>query len=267
MRGLDRNINKKLNKKDLEELLKNHLAGISRAPALCFGNEFISMEKSHLSEYEVMPIEPLHDSKGHIKNLWDVLPEILDEKEKKLFLDSLDSCYGGKDKIRGSDYRLSTIVVYQIMKGKCHADVEDLLYTLMEMIRLAYLKSDHRSPKVVLRLYNTTFRHIVLMQSVLGKNPKAITREKLYGIYYHSLTTHLPEVSRIIAPSSLHTENEEMIFSKINQISLSTSSRSLESIRDNSILRIQAEQKFKGFQRSKSSSSSKISKFGKSVGT
>ena len=171
MRGLDRNINKKLNKKDLEELLKNHLAGISRAPALCFGNEFISMEKSHLSEYEVMPIEPLHDSKGHIKNLWDVLPEILDEKEKKLFLDSLDSCYGGKDKIRGSDYRLSTIVVYQIMKGEMSRRF--IVYANGNDIRLAYLKSDHRSPKVVLRLYNTTFRHIVLMQSVLGKKPES----------------------------------------------------------------------------------------------
>lgn len=82
-----------------------------------------------------------------------------------------------------------------------------------------------------------------------------MSTQKLYGIYYHGL-----KVSRIVSPSSLHTENEEQLFSKINQISLRTSPRSLESIRDNSIIRIQAEQKFIAKECSRTSTNtSKIS--------
>lgn len=225
------------------------------------------MASLNLEEYEVMPIEPLHDCKGHIKNVWDVLPEILIPKEYKIFQQSLDATYGYKDKIRGSDYRMSTIVVYQAMKNNCRNKIEDLLYTLMEIVRLAYMKSQKRSPKFILRIHNVTFQHAMLCQSVLGNNLKTITKEKLYGIYFHSLTAHLHEVSRIVAPSSLHSENEEQLFSKINQISLGTSSRTLESIRDNSIIRIQEEQKFnmKNARSKTSSSTSKISMFYKSI--
>ncbi|XP_057310151.1 uncharacterized protein LOC130648136 [Hydractinia symbiolongicarpus] len=153
------------------------------------------------------------------------------------------------------------------MKNNCRNKIEDLLYTLMEIVRLAYMKSQKRSPKFILRIHNVTFQHAMLCQSVLGNNLKTITKEKLYAIYFHSLTAHLPEVSRIVAPSSLHSENEEQLFSKINQISLGTSSRTLESIRDNSIVRIQEEQKFnmKNARRKTSSSTSKISMFYKSI--
>ena len=140
----------------------------------------------------------------------------------------------------------------------------------MEMIKLAYQKSQQRSPKTILRLYNITFCHTLLCQSVLGKTPRKITKEKLYGTYYHSLTVHLPEVARIISPSSIHTENEEQLFSQIKQISLTTSSRKLDSIRDNSIIRIQAEQIFRSNQnptgKNKSTCQSKISRFSQLTG-
>ena len=43
--------------------------------------------------------------------LLQVLPEVLDEKEKELFTSILTSCYGNKDKVKGCDYRLSVILV------------------------------------------------------------------------------------------------------------------------------------------------------------
>ncbi|XP_057308110.1 uncharacterized protein LOC130645997 [Hydractinia symbiolongicarpus] len=267
-RNLDRDlpVHQKLHKKDLEQLLKNHLTGIIRVPALCFGNEHSTMESLNLANYEVMPIEPLHDCKGHIKNLWDVLHEVLTPQENKIFQQSLDATYGSKDKVRGSDYRLSSIVVYQSMQSTCRKEIKELLYTLMELVRLSYLKSQKRSPRIILRLHNISFQHAMLCQDLFGHNLKSMSTQKLYGIYYHGLTTHLAEVSRIISPSSLHTENEEQLFSKINQISLRTSARSLESIRDNSIIRIQAEQKFIAKECSrKSTNTSKISKFSESV--
>ena len=115
-RGLDRhiNLNKKLLKKDNERILKDELRGISRTPAMFFGNEFSTIDDLKLSHYEVCPIEPLHDCKGHVKNVWDVLPEILNAKEKIKFHTVIESSIGQKDKVRGSDYRLSTIQVFEI---------------------------------------------------------------------------------------------------------------------------------------------------------
>ena len=258
----------KKNKNELDRILKNHLSGTARPPALCFKNSNKSMHQLNLQNYEIAPIEPLHDTKGHIKNVWDVLSEVLEGKEKEVFLNTLKGCYGNKDKVRGCDYRLSTIVAYNNMKKTgCSEDTLQLLYTLSEINRLAYLKALERSPRYILRLYNITFQHAMLCFDVLGKSPKKITKEKLYGIYFHSLINHLPQTSRLVSPSSLHTENEERLFSVLNSISATASSRNLESVRDNSIIRIQAEKKFQEKNGSTTPSSySKISKFSKSIG-
>ena len=81
------------------------------------------------------------------------------------------------------------------------------------------------------------------------KKPAKISKKKLFGIYFHSLTCHLPEVARIIAPSSLHSENEERMFSDITDISRTTSSRTKTSVRDNAIVRLQMEMEFKRYDK------------------
>ena len=96
------------------------------------------------------------------------------------------------------------------------------------------MKSVDRAKNTILRCYNVTFKHALLCNEIFGPKPKL---EKFYGIYYHSLTTRLPEVNRIIAPSSLFTESEERIFSSLRGIGKSTSSRTPDSIRDVGIVR------------------------------
>ena len=66
----------KTNAQKMQKELKEHLCGTSRIPALCFNNSSSTMEDLNLKQYEVSPIEPLHDTKGHIKNIWDILPEV-----------------------------------------------------------------------------------------------------------------------------------------------------------------------------------------------
>lgn len=61
-------------------------------------------EGLNLENYEVFLVEPLHDTKSHIKNIWDVSPECPNEQQKKTFYDTLHGCYGNKDKVRGCDY-------------------------------------------------------------------------------------------------------------------------------------------------------------------
>lgn len=167
------------------------------------------MKDLNLENYEVSPVEPLHDTKGHIKNIWDVLLECLNEQQKKTCYDTLHGCYGNKDKVRGCDYRLSAILVHNNMRNICTEEIAELLYTLTEINRLAYMKAESRTPRFILRLHNITLKHALLCFELLGKIPKAISTSKLYGIYFHALITHLPTVSRIISPSSLYTEKEE----------------------------------------------------------
>ena len=83
----------------------------------------------------------------------------------------------------------------------------------------------------------------MLCNQIFGKKPQQLS--KFYGTYYHALTTHLSEVNRMIAPSSLYTESEERIFSSIRGIVRSTSSRSMESIRDVGIVRYECRYIFK----------------------
>ena len=72
------------------------MAGVSRLPALCFGNLHSTMESSNLGNYEVSPVEPLHDLKGHIKNVWELLPNHMTPEIKKIFVDEVHLALGNK---------------------------------------------------------------------------------------------------------------------------------------------------------------------------
>ena len=233
-RGLLKNNKEKTTKKHLELLLKNSLKGTLRPPALCFGDVMESLQSLNLESYEVSQVEPLHDLKGHIKNLWDLLPHHLPPEAKKIFTNEISIALGIKDTYRGCDYRLSVILIYSRLKGKVPNEIEELLYTLKELGRLAYLGAANRSPKIILRLYNVSFLHASRCIDVFGKNPKLA---KIYGIYFHALTLHLPEHARIIAPSSLFTESEERIFNSLRGIGRDVTNRQKESIRDVGIVR------------------------------
>lgn len=74
----------------------------------------------------------------------------------------------------------------------------------------------------------------MLCKQIFGKEPAL---SKFYGIYFHSLVVHMPEMNRLIAPSSINTENEERIFCSLRGIGRSTSDRKIESVRDVGIVR------------------------------
>ena len=70
------------------------MAGLVRLPALCFGKGSTSFEKMNFARYEISPVEPLHDLKGHIKNVWELLPHHLEGKTKKFFLEEVQLALG-----------------------------------------------------------------------------------------------------------------------------------------------------------------------------
>ena len=252
---------------DLRTCLKSTLRGVNRLPSLLYGGH-LTIENIPL--YEVCPVEPLHDIKGHVTNLWDVIVNFFDEEQKNIFTDTIKACFGNKDKVRGCDYRFSAIVVFLQLKDKVSRSLMLLLESLVLVIKLASLPAIKRTPRTVLLTYNAVFIHALSVINVLGKDGKGkkVSNEKLYGIYSHAIFAHFPTVNRIIPLSSVHCESEERLFSKAKNISNSTSSRKLDHVRDNSIVRLQCEAKVHE-QTSPTINTewrSKISKFDKAVG-
>ena len=94
--------------------------------------------------------------------------------------------------------RLSLITVFYVLKNEFTDDIKELLSTLIEISELAYANASRRSPKSILRLFNVTFKHAIILTQLFKNDPKKISKQKLFGIYFHSLTCHLPEVARSI---------------------------------------------------------------------
>lgn len=71
-------------KKDLQIILKEHLGGIQRVPAIFTMDQGRSIKDLHLGMYEVLPTEPLHDVKENISNITTEISAHLSDDVKKL---------------------------------------------------------------------------------------------------------------------------------------------------------------------------------------
>ncbi|KAL9978427.1 hypothetical protein ACROYT_G015941 [Oculina patagonica] len=151
-------------KKDLQATLKEHLVGVQRVPAMLINDQERSLENLHLDD------------------------------EKKLFVETLSLVLGTKDKLRGSDYRETSIAKFaKQLREMCSS----YLANKAEITQLLYAKVEERCQKSILRLHNQTFLHAITCEEVIGK-PKILTEKKFYGRCIHSLACHAPIQHRII---------------------------------------------------------------------
>ena len=253
-------------KSEMQHHLSSALGGIQRLPSVLLLPEKPSLQDLNLSFYEILPTEPLHDVKEHIKNTLEELSKHLTKDEKLHFTSVYDTIFGEKDKIRGTDYRRGCILISKYMRGKCRDSVQRILDSLVEISRLSYAGALKRTPRSILRFHNITFLHAMWCKMLIGKTPKALTQRTFYGRYWHSLTCHAPLVLRIVSLSSIHTEEEERSFSTVNSIASRTTSRRHDEIIEPTLIRMQAEQQYKdqdvgsAYQSSFSKQNSDISK-------
>ena len=243
-------------KKELEERLSEQLGGIQRLPAMLLPPNPPSLEDLNLSQYEVLPTEPLHDVKDHIKNLMTEIPKHLTKDESPEFKKLCEVLFDGKDKIRGTDYRKGCLITSKYMHGKWRDCIQRVFNTMVEISKFCYAGTLKRTPKCILRFHNQTFLHAMWCKMLVGNSPKALTRRKFYGRYFHSLTVHAPIVYRVISLSSIHTEEEERTFSTVNSIANNTCSRRHDEIITPTLIRLQAEKKKKAFEAGSSYQSS-----------
>jgi len=93
-------------KKEATQMLTAALRGVHHVPTLLLNNPTQLLELN-LQDYTILDCEPLHDMKGHLKNLVDEVPHILNKQladdSKKLINTKL------KKEKTAADYRLVAI--------------------------------------------------------------------------------------------------------------------------------------------------------------
>lgn len=179
--------------------------GINDVPAVLQPTPQSCVSTRLLQMYEISPIEPLHDIKGHIGNVIDETMKAVDGTQLEK-LEEIQHTALGKDTVRCADYRKAVIVMYVTLReSEAPHKIIELFRTMVEMCELLYGNPLDRSKQNVLRLHNVTFTHCMLCRDLFGA-PRTMTRTKMFGRCFHAITYHAPLMYRLISPSSLNTE-------------------------------------------------------------
>ncbi len=237
MRGIDTTGK---TKPEMESQLQDLRKGIKSFPALLQPCPESSLTSILIDEYEVSPIEPLHDFKGHMSNLFVELPKHVNttvateiEKVRLMVLN--------KDTLRCVDYRKAAILLSKALHETCEDEsITQIVDTMVEICEIMYADPQKRCPRSVLRLHNLTYVHGRLCVEKMH-SPKSLSKRKLFGEYYHALTCHAAVVNRLVALRSLNAELQERVFGQANSISKSTSNYHPDHVLTNIIIRCQVE--------------------------
>lgn len=149
---------------DFDELRR----GITNVPALLQGVSDKSLAEFSLDNYEISPIEPLHDIKGHLSNVIDEIKVIVTGSAKEK-IDTICSSVLSKETLRCSEFRKGAILILLALQElQPKSTLTAVLETAVEISEILYSDPQHRSPKTVLRLHNLTFVHAKLCGEVLA---------------------------------------------------------------------------------------------------
>ena len=229
-------------KQELQAKLDMELHGIQRVPALLVHTPNVALKNLNLENYEILPAEPLHDVGHHIENVLTELPHHLEDKERQIFEDCVSACLDGKDSKCGVDYRaaLLKITAYSQQNKSLSETPILILETLTEMQRILYCEEEKRNPRLILRYYNQSWYHAILLKFFL-KHPKKLTTRKLFGAYFHDLTAHAGCMLRLVSGQAANAGEEERMFHHIKQITKRTGNYSNDQVIPNIMVCLQAE--------------------------
>ena len=115
-----------------------------------------------------------------------------------------------KDTLRASDYRKAVILMMyiQVEDLSCDPLLKQLFSTAVQICHICYSHDSVRTPRAIPRLHNITFLHAYLCTK-LFKNPKTLTRRRVFGRYFHAISTHIAHLYRIVCLRSVNAEKQE----------------------------------------------------------
>ncbi|CAC5399835.1 unnamed protein product [Mytilus coruscus] len=254
----------------LQQELNDILHGISRPPALMTSAPEKSAQQLNLDSYEVMMCEPLHDLSNVIINFINELPHHADNNDVKSELEAFSSHeLNERNQLKGADARklaikLCIFIQSLFIQKKVPQEWKTMIEALVDIIHIAYSSEASRSPRQILRLFNSSFLFATLARSIIA-NPVKMTSRKFYGNHFHSTVTHLPEAYRMINAKSILTEDSERSFGSLKRISENTSNRKAGYIIENAIIRYRAQEDDDDRADSSQKQESEISKLAKSL--
>ena len=229
-RGIDIDSGEKLRKKDLQEILTEHLEGMQRPPSIFMAKPTCPTSDINLDNYEVAMFEPLHDIGNLISNVTKELPHHMsDQQTVKEFVRFNEVSLGDKGQIKTSDARLHLVklalhVEKRYSDGVVSKDIRDIVVSLAEITNICYSFDSHRCSRSILRLYNLTFKVAFLLLRVVGHNivSQNMSSRRFYGIYFHNMVCHFAHMYRIICLRSLLAEKDECMFGDLQTIAKHT---------------------------------------------
>ena len=156
---------------------------------------------------------------------------VAQEEVKKIYLKTL------KDTVRGVDYRKATILLSNAFEKVCtNSEFFCLFNTAVQISEVMYSTETSRCQKAILRFHNLSLLHAMRCVDMFH-TPNSITKRKMFGRYFHSISTHAPILYQQVALRSLNTELQEWLFNTCNDITKTTSNRntavSLQYVRGN----------------------------------
>ena len=100
-------------KADTRQSLNEALRGVQRVPSLPLNSPVENIRTLNLENYTILECEPLYDLKGHLSNVFEILPgrELAASCKALLNIDLFQ-----KDTKRGSDCRLTAIHLLSLLK-------------------------------------------------------------------------------------------------------------------------------------------------------
>lgn len=198
-------------KKDLRKTIKTNLKGVQRVPSLLLTYPEEPLEDINLKNYQILDCEPLHDLKGHLSILLEELPHILQQPLRGEIEAIIDCNLYSRETKRGGDYRLTVIHILALLrKRKTPQKALQFLETTVDISNIMYTGENKRSPRLLLKFYNTTWIHFELCKE-LFHSPKSVSHRKMFGIilYLHSISIHVAGQLKIINLKATNTEHEE----------------------------------------------------------
>ena len=124
----------------------------------------------------------------------------------------------GAREMKGTDCRLNIIKMASVMHSNQDThlgrDIYRLLMSLIELQKIAYAEENERSPRIVLRAYNQSFV-FALLYLKLFSSPKKSKERAMFGMPFHAISHHLPDIIRLVNGRSIGAKAAERHFNKL----------------------------------------------------
>jgi hypothetical protein len=133
-----------------------------------------------------------------------------------------------KETLRGSDYcKGAVLMLLALEEFQPTSELTEVLRTAVEMCEILYSNPEKRTRSIL--PYYLALVHAKTCEQAFCI-PKTMSPRKLFGRYFHALTTHSPLVNHIISPRLLNTEVEERMFGQCKAITRNRSHQQTDHI-------------------------------------